>query len=175
MDCDLIRGARGTRSPTEPQLCGRHHRSGAMPTNTTISNAAPQSSARATPSTEPLVVRPREAWRMLDHFWIGPNRRYSCLAAARAPTTAHRSRSSQRPSEPDHARVAAPSPHYACAGRAMSLIGVTIPAATQTAQTREALILRVSRRTFDEIQHPAQRRPILYDMPTGFNLRQGQA
>ena len=26
----------------------------------------------------------------------------------------------------------------------------------------------------DEIQHPAQRRPILYVMPTGFNLRQGQ-
>ena len=26
----------------------------------------------------------------------------------------------------------------------------------------------------DETQHPAQRRPILYDMPTGFNLRQGQ-
>jgi hypothetical protein len=44
-----------------------------------------------------------------------------------------------------------------------------------TSQNFRDLVLRVSRRTFDEIQHPAQRRPILYDMPTGFNLRQGQA
>src|SRR5205814_9908704 len=26
----------------------------------------------------------------------------------------------------------------------------------------------------DEVQHPAQRRPIPYAVPTGFNLRQGQ-